>query len=57
VADNTPSEIEQRIQELEQRLVEARARIPKHSIPAALITELDELDKELERLLAQRRRG
>jgi uncharacterized coiled-coil DUF342 family protein len=42
----------QQIAEVKQRLAEARARVPKHDIPAALITEIDELDEELERLQA-----
>jgi len=42
----------QQIAEVKQRLAEARARIPKHDVPAALIAEIDELDDELERLQA-----
>jgi uncharacterized coiled-coil DUF342 family protein len=42
----------QQIAQVKQRLAEARARVPKHSIPAALVAEIDELDEELERLTA-----
>jgi DNA repair ATPase RecN len=42
----------QQIAQVKQRLAEARARVPKHSVPAALIAEIDELDAELERLQA-----
>jgi DNA repair ATPase RecN len=40
------------IAQVKQRLAEAKARVPKHDIPAALIAEIDELDQELERLQA-----
>ena len=40
------------IAKVEQRLAEAKARVPKHDVPAALIAEMDELDEELERLQA-----
>lgn len=39
-----------RIAELESRLAEARARLPKHDPPPALIAEIDDLDSELARL-------
>ena len=44
----------EQIAQVKQRLAEARARVPKHDVPAALITEMDELDEELEQLRAQR---
>jgi hypothetical protein len=40
------------IAEVQERLAEAKARVPQHSIPAALIAEIDKLDEELERLQA-----
>jgi hypothetical protein len=40
------------ISDVKQRLAEAKARVPKHDVPAALIAEMDELDEELERLQA-----
>ena len=42
--------MQKRIRELEKQLAEARARIPKHDVPAALIEEIDDLDEELARL-------
>jgi hypothetical protein len=39
-----------RIQELERRLADARARLPKHSPPVSLFIEIDELEAELTRL-------
>jgi DNA repair exonuclease SbcCD ATPase subunit len=44
--------IEKQIKELEERLAEARARIPKHDVPPGLMVEIDEMDEELERLQA-----
>ena len=44
----------EQISQLKQRLAEARARIPKHDVPAALIAEIDDLDEELQALRAQR---
>jgi len=40
------------IAELEQRLEEARARVPKHDIPPALMAEIDEMEETLARLRA-----
>ena len=42
--------LQKQIAEVEKRLADTRARVPKHSVPAAVITQLDELDEELERL-------
>lgn len=36
------------IAELEQRLADLRARLPRHSAPAAMLLELEELEEELE---------
>ena len=44
------AEYEAQTAELEQQLEDARARIPKHTPPAALMAEIDELEEELERL-------
>lgn len=41
--------LRQRIIELEARLVDLRARLPAHSLPPAIMAEMDELDE----LLAQ----
>jgi chromosome segregation ATPase len=42
--------IEAQIVDVQQRLTEARARIPAHSTPRALMTEIDDLEIELARL-------
>jgi uncharacterized small protein (DUF1192 family) len=42
-----------RIVQLKQEIEELKARLPKHSVPAAMIIELEELEEELERLQAQ----
>jgi hypothetical protein len=42
--------IREQIAVIRQRLSEARARIPKHTPPPALMAEIDELEEELERL-------
>lgn len=42
-----------RIQELERRIADLRARLPRHSPPTAMLVELDELEDELGRLLKQ----
>ena len=36
--------------ELERRITDLRARLPKHSVPTAMALELDALEDELERL-------
>ena len=40
----------ERIRELERRIAELRARLPKHSAPTAMMVELDELEDALRRL-------
>ncbi len=37
-----------RIEELEARIADLKKRWPKHSVSAALMQELDELEEELE---------
>jgi uncharacterized coiled-coil DUF342 family protein len=44
-----------RLAEVKQQLSEARARIPKHTPPPALMAEIDELEEELARLQEQLR--
>jgi len=44
--------IEKQISELEQQLADARARVPKHDVPAAVIMQIDELDQKLAQLRA-----
>lgn len=36
-----------------KEIEELKARLPKHSVPAAMIIELEELEEEMERLKAQ----
>jgi hypothetical protein len=38
-----------RIAELEERIADLRARLPRHSVPPAMFIELEELEEELER--------
>ena len=40
----------ERIKDLKQRIAELRARLPRHSPPASMLVELDELEDELRRL-------
>ncbi|MBN1642467.1 MAG: hypothetical protein JXA09_14625 [Anaerolineae bacterium] len=46
--------IEAQIEDLQQRLQDARDRIPKHTPPPALMAQIDELEVELACLQAQR---
>lgn len=41
---------EDRIQELRERIADLRARLPKHSVPPAMLQELEDLEEELARL-------
>jgi anti-sigma-K factor RskA len=46
--DITPDEqLQQHIAGLERRLAELQSRLPAHSIPPAMLAELDELDSQL----------
>ena len=36
-----------RVEELERRIADLEARLPKHSIPPAMLIELEELEEEL----------
>ena len=38
-----------RIVELEERIADLRARLPRHSVPPAMFIELEDLEEELER--------
>ena len=44
---------EQRIAELQDQIEQLKARLPKHSVPAAMIIELEDLEDELETLRGQ----
>lgn len=48
---------EERIAQLEKEITELKARLPKHSVPPAMIVELEDLEDELEALKAQTSRG
>lgn len=43
----------EKIAQLEKELAELKARLPKHSVPAAMIIELEELEEEIEALRAR----
>lgn len=36
-----------RVEELKRRIADLEARLPKHSIPPAMLIELEELEEEL----------
>jgi hypothetical protein len=38
----------ERIAELESRIADLKARLPKHSVPPAMLIELEELEEALE---------
>jgi polyhydroxyalkanoate synthesis regulator phasin len=42
-----------RIDELERRIADLKARLPRHSVPASMLIELDDLEEELEHLQAE----
>jgi hypothetical protein len=48
----TDDECRAQIHILERRIAELRARLPRHSPPASMLIELDELDDELRRLIS-----
>jgi hypothetical protein len=43
-------DIRERIAQLEVELEELQARLPKHSVPPAMIIEMEDLEDELESL-------
>lgn len=40
------------IAELEQKIADLKARLPKHSVPAAMLIELEDLEEALEQARA-----
>ena len=42
------SDKERTIEELEQRIADLEARLPKHSVPARMLIQLEELEEALE---------
>ena len=53
MVDTSPDVSVARVAELEKRLADLQARLPKHSIPLSMMAELDELEEALAH--AQRR--
>jgi DNA repair exonuclease SbcCD ATPase subunit len=49
--------VEEQIAAVKQQLADARARVPNHDVPAALVQEIDELDEELARLRSLAKRS
>lgn len=43
----------ERIEELEKQIAELKSRWPAHSVPPAMLQQLDELEEELERELKE----
>ncbi len=41
---------DERVKELERRIADLKARWPAHSVPAAMLLQLDELEEELEKV-------
>jgi len=46
--------LQEQIAEVKRKIADARGRVPKHSVPAAVVAQLDELDAELERLQSRK---
>jgi hypothetical protein len=42
---------EDRVRKLREKIAELRARLPRHSVPPAMLIELEELEDELKRLV------
>lgn len=47
---------QERIAQLEEELAALKARLPKHSVPPAMILELEDLEDELDALRAKAER-
>ncbi len=47
----------ERVAELERRIADLKARLPKHSVPPAMLQELESLEEELERLVGESEEG
>jgi len=47
----------QRVRELEKKIAELRRRIPPHSIPPAMLQELDELEEQLDKAKEAEKQG
>jgi HAMP domain-containing protein len=44
---------QERIAELERRIADLKARLPRHSVPPAMLQELESLEEELEQLVQE----
>jgi hypothetical protein len=44
----------ERIDELERQIADLEARLPEHSVPPAMLIELEELEEALERARSER---
>ena len=42
-----------KVAKLEKRIADLKARLPRHSVPPAMLIELDELEEELEQARAE----
>ena len=40
----------ERILDLEKRIADLKARLPRHSVPPSMLVELEDLEEELERV-------
>ncbi len=49
----TTPNLQQRIAELERRLADAQARLPKHSTPMIMMLEIEELEEALAQARAE----
>jgi SMC interacting uncharacterized protein involved in chromosome segregation len=49
----TKSANPERIRVLQNQIADLRKRLPKHSIPASMLLELEDLEEELEKELAK----
>lgn len=56
-ADERRQTLRRRAAELDRRLEELKSRFPAHSIPPAMLAELDELDLQLAETLAELERA
>lgn len=46
-------DVNERIAELEEQIADLKARLPRHSVPASMLIELEDMEEELERLKAE----
>lgn len=51
-ANDEKSARAERIRALREQIADLKKRLPKHSVPAAMLIQLEELEEELEKELA-----